>query len=147
LFLATHYKVKLGKLTITPGVSVHQFNLRDIQGNEATESLQRVLPDFFAQYKFKSNRSLRAEYGISTQFSDISKYATGLLLTDYNSLSGGSRDIESSLYHNYSLRYFDFNMFNFTNIVGTITYNKKYNSLKYSSLLKLQNIHLVVIFC
>ncbi len=131
LFLAFHYNLKFGKLTLTPGVSVHHFSIEDQQFEDTQkQDLQRVLPDFFAQYKFKNTRSLRFEYGITTDFSDINKYAAGYLLTNYNALVGGNRDIESSLSHTYSLRYFDFNMFNFTNIFASINYNKRLNAVK-----------------
>lgn len=131
LFLALHYNVKWGKLTFTPGLSLHQFNLNDTQfGAVNKQSFQKVLPDFYAEYKFKNTRSMRLEYGITNEFSDITKYAAGLLLNNYQSLSGGSRDLESSLYHTYTLRYFDFNMYNFTNIHSFLTYKKSLNPVK-----------------
>ena len=131
LFLAFHYNLKFGKLTITPGVSVHHFTIDDKQFEDSQkQDLQRILPNFFAQYKFKNTRSLRFEYGIITDFSDINKYASGYLLTNYNALVGGNRAIESSLSHTYSLRYFDFNMFNFTNIFASLNYNKRVDAVK-----------------
>lgn len=131
LFLAFHYNLKFGKLTLTPGISAHHFTIDDIQFEDAKkQDLQRILPDFFAQYKFKNTRSLRFEYGITTDFSDINKYAAGYLLSNYNALVAGNRDIESSLSHSYTLRYFDFNMFNFTNIFASINYNKRINAVK-----------------
>jgi hypothetical protein len=131
LFLALHYNLKLGKLTLTPGLSIHQFNLNDTQFDDINKlSKQKLLPDFYAEYKFKNTRSLRFQYGITNEFSDINKYATGLLLKSYQSLSGGSRDVESSLYHSYNLNYFDFNMYNYTNVHGGINYRKSVNPVK-----------------
>jgi len=131
LFLALHYNIKWGKLTVTPGLSIHQFNLNDTQFDDSNKvSTQKILPDFYAEYKFKNTRSMRLEYGITNEFSDINKYAAGLLLNSYQSLNGGSRDLESSLYHTYTLRYFDFNMYNFTNIHGSVSYKKSVNPVK-----------------
>ena len=141
LFLAFHYNLKIGKLKITPGVSIHQFNLNDTQfGDTEKISTQKLLPDFFAEYKFKNTRSLRFQYAISNEYSDINKYAMGLLLQNYQSLSGGSRNLESTLYHTYSLRYFDFNMYNYTNIHGGVTYRKSVNPVKTSSQIVLNEI-------
>ncbi len=131
LFLALHYNLKIGKLNITPGLSIHQFNLNDTQfGNEKKQAYQKLLPDFYAEYHFKQTRTLRLEYGITNEAMDVTKYAMGLLLNSYQSLSGGNRDIENALYHTYSLRYFDFNMYNFTNIFSGITYKKSVNPVK-----------------
>jgi hypothetical protein len=131
LFLAFHYNLKFGKLSFTPGISIHQFNINDTQFEDSRkESLQRILPDFFAQYKFKNTRSLRFEYGITTDFSDANKYASGYLLSNYNTLIRGNRQIENAMSHSYTLRYFDFNMFNFTNIFASINYNKRVNAVK-----------------
>jgi hypothetical protein len=76
---------------------------------------------------------LRFNYAISTEFSDISKIAEGFLLSNYNSLIGGNRDLENALYHKYSLSYFSFSMFSFTNVHASINYNKKVNSIKYNT--------------
>jgi len=131
LFLAFHYNLKFRKLTLTPGVSAHNFTINDRQFEDfQKQDLQRVLPDFFAQYKFKNTRSLRFEYGITTNFSDINKYAAAYLLTNYNTLLGGNRAIESSLSHSYTLRYFDFNMYNFTNVFASINYTKRVDAVK-----------------
>lgn len=136
LFLALHYNLKKGKLKITPGFSGHIFYVYDRQFNDLQQETQtKLLPDFFAEYQFKSSRSLTFQYSITNEFSDIKKYAIGLLLNSYQSLSGGSREIESSLYHNYSLRYADFNMYNFTNIFGNITYKKSLNPVKTTTLM------------
>lgn len=131
LFLAFNYNMKFGKLSLTPGLSVHNFTIHDTQFEDSqSQSLQRVLPNFFIKYNFKRTRSLRLEYGITTDFSDVNKYAEGYLLSNYNALIGGNRDIESGMSHSYSVRYMDFNMYNFTNIFASINYNRRINAIK-----------------
>jgi hypothetical protein len=131
VFLAFNYNMKYGKLTLTPGVSVHNYNIDDTQYTDTKrQDFQRISPSFFAKYRFKNTRSLQFNYGITSDFSDINKYTTGFILTSYNALIGGNRELESSLSQTYSLRYHDFNMFNFTNIFATINYNKRINTVK-----------------
>ncbi|MGY8914661.1 MAG: TonB-dependent receptor, partial [Flavobacteriales bacterium] len=52
---------------------------------------------------------------------------------NYNSVYSGNRDLESALNHNLSLNFFSFNMFNFTNIFGNVTYTKRIDALKSAS--------------
>lgn len=134
LFLAVHYNLKFGKLTLTPGVSAHYFSINDTQfGDSKKQSLQRVLPDLFIKYKFKNTRSLLFEYGIATNFSDINKYTQGFILSNYQTLIAGNRTIESELAHSYTLRYRDFNLYNFTTIFASFSYNKRVNVVKTQS--------------
>jgi len=131
VFLAFNYNMKYGKLTLTPGLSIHNYYKDDLQlGLSKKQNLQRILPSFFAKYRFKNTRSLQFDYGIITDFSDVNKYAIGYVLSDYNTLLVGNRNIESSLNHSYSLRYRDFNMFNFTSIFASLIYNKRVNVVK-----------------
>ncbi len=134
LFLGFHYKVVSGKFTFNPGVSLHQYITIDNQlGTEISENQTKLLPDVYASLQLKSSESLRFNYSISTQFSDISKIAEGYILTDYNSLTSGNRLLENALYHKYSLNYFSFSMFSFTNLNASVKYEKKVNSVKNST--------------
>jgi len=134
VFLAMHYNLKFGKLTLTPGVIAHNFTINDTQfGNSKKHDLQKLLPDLFIKYKFKNTRSLRFEYGIETNFSDINKYTQGFILSNYQTLIAGNRAIESELAHSYTLRYRDFNMYNFTSIFATLSYKKRVNAVKTQS--------------
>ncbi|MDP3312893.1 TonB-dependent receptor [Lutibacter sp.] len=134
VFLGLHYKTVTGKLTVEPGLKLHHYAIKDIQlGTENKESKTILLPDLYARLQLKSSESLRFNYSISTQFADISKIAEGYLMSNYNSLSSGNRDLENGLYHRYSLSYFSFSMFSFTNINASINYTKKVNEIKNST--------------
>ena len=131
MFLGLHYKVISGKFTFNPGISVHQYTTKDTQlGAENKNNQTKVLPDLYAKLQLKSSESIRLNYSISTQFSDISKIAEGYTLKDYRSLTRGDRELENALYHKYSLSYFSFSMFSFTNINASINYNKKVDGIK-----------------
>jgi len=88
------------------------------------------LPSAYARLQFKSSESLRFNYAVSTQFSDISKVAEGYMLANYKSLTRGNNEIENGLNHRYSLNYFSFSMFSFTNIMASLNYTKRENSVK-----------------
>jgi len=88
------------------------------------------LPDVYANLQLKSSESLRFNYSMSTQFTDIDNIAEGYFLNNYKSLTRGNKELESALYHKYSLSYFSFSMFSFTNINASINYTKKENSIK-----------------
>ncbi|MFA5296800.1 MAG: carboxypeptidase-like regulatory domain-containing protein [Lutibacter sp.] len=134
LFLGLHYKVVSGKFTLNPGVSLHHYITKDTQlGTENKDTQTKLLPDVYASLQLKSSESLRFNYSISTQFSDISKIAEGYVLSSYNSLTRGNRLLENALYHSYSLNYFSFSMFSFTNVNASVNYNKKVNSVKNST--------------
>ncbi|SDW41192.1 Outer membrane protein beta-barrel family protein [Lutibacter oricola] len=131
LFLGVTYKAVLGDFTINPGVTLHQYTTNDKQlGTKNKNNLTKVLPSFYAKYDFNSSSNLRFNYAITTQFSDIEKVAEGYFLDRYNAISKGNRDIENSLRHRYSLSFFSFSMFSFTNIHANVSYSKNVNTVK-----------------
>lgn len=131
VFLGVYYKLVAGKFTLNPGVTIHQYTTKDTQlGSENKDSFSKILPDIYAKYSFNSSANLRLNYAITSQFSDIETVAEGYLLDTYNAMSRGNRTIENSLKHNYSLNYFSFSMFSFTNIHASINYSKNVNSVK-----------------
>jgi hypothetical protein len=130
VFLALHYKMVEGIFTFEPGVSVHQYKIKDEQlGTTDTDNLTKVLPDIYARLQFKSSESLRFNYSITSQFTDVVSAAEGYVFNNYKSMFRGNRNLENSLNHKYSLSYFSFSMFSFTNINASLTYTKKVNSI------------------
>lgn len=126
IFLGAHYKTKIGKLTLSPGVNFHRYSITDQQqGSSNTREKNLILPDFFAKYDFKTSESLTFNYGMVAQFTDINNIILGTTISSYNSLFLGNRDLDNSWYHNISMNYFSFNMFNFTNIFAGLSYNKR----------------------
>ncbi len=131
IFLGLKYKMVSGILTVEPGVTLHSYTNKDVQlGTENKNSQTKLLPNVYARLQFKSSESLRFNYSVSTQFSDISKFAEGYLLANYKSLTRGNNEIENGLNHRYSLSYFSFSMFSFTNVNTSISYTKRENGVK-----------------
>ncbi|QNM85571.1 TonB-dependent receptor [Polaribacter pectinis] len=126
VYLGTHYQFKTGKFTITPGFTAHLYNVENNQFNiDYVDNFFRVLPDFNMRIQLKQSENISLNYQMQTQFTDVNQFAKGLVLNSYNSIFSGNPILENALAHNASLRYFSFNMFNYTNVFAALNYNKR----------------------
>jgi len=133
-YLGLHYKFMTGMFTFTPGVLLHHYSFSDTQlGVENKTSFSKVLPDFYAKIALKKSESINLKYNVTTSFTDVNKLAEGTIYSNYKTLFSGNRNLNNALYENYSLNYFSFSMFNFTNIFARFNYTKKKNAIKSSS--------------
>jgi len=131
VFLAAHFKFITGKFTFNPGVSLHSYNTYNEQlGTTVNNDFYRLLPDVYAVYQIKKSERLQYTYGMTTEFTDIAKFARGLVLNNYNSLFRGNRNLENALYQSHNLNYFKYNMFNFTQLFANINYSHRENDVK-----------------
>ncbi|QGK75801.1 carboxypeptidase-like regulatory domain-containing protein [Flavobacterium sp. SLB02] len=134
VFLGFHYKILAGKFTLTPGVSVHSYNMKNTQsGTDYSQNFIKVLPDFFALYQIKKAETLTYNFSLTNDFTDINQLAGGYVLSDYSSLFRGNRLLENATSQVHSVRYFKYNMFNFENIFANATYTKKVDAIKTSA--------------
>ncbi|MBQ4818499.1 outer membrane beta-barrel protein [Aquimarina sp. MMG016] len=134
LFGSLHYKFITGIFTFNSGISLHNYNLKDEQlRTTLTQDDWTVLPDLFILAQLKKSESLRFNYSITAEYTDINRLAEGYIFNNYNSLTQGNRNLENALYDNYSLNYFSFNMFNYTNIFANISYSNRRNPIKNTS--------------
>ncbi len=134
MYLGFHYKLVAGKFTINPGVIAHSYKAKNEQlGASTTDDFLNLVPDLFVNLQLKSSESLRFNYKVTRQFSDIEKYASAYIFSKYNSIYRGNSDLESALYHNVSLNFFSFNMFNLQNIFANISYSKRIDAFKNNS--------------
>jgi hypothetical protein len=130
LYAGVHWRTKLGKLTLKPGVNLHRYATDNLQWDEnLNRNWNYVLPDFFAKYDFKKTQSLTLDYKMTANFTDVNNVASGVILQSYNSLFSGNPYLDNAIYHNVTLRFFSFNLFNFTNIFAFVNYNKKIDEI------------------
>lgn len=140
LYLGFHYKVLLGKVTLTPGFSVHRYNMYNEQLNSKVEDVfYRILPDVYALWQIKKSETLSYNFGVTNEFTDVNKFAQGAIFTNYNSLFRGNRNLENALAQSHSLRYFKFNMFNMENIFANLNYSRRIDAVKNSVLFNQAN--------
>lgn len=131
IYLGVHYRLKSGKFTFTPGFSLHAYGNKNIQfGKTYEDNFFKVLPDFETLIQFKRSESLTFRYSMQNSFTDVTRLAQGLVLNNYNSIQYGEPELQNALSHNLSLRYFSFNLFNYTNIFAFLNYNKNIDQIR-----------------
>ncbi len=139
-FFGLHYKVKKGIFILTPGVTLHNYNLKNKQlGSTTTQNDWMVLPDVNVIIELKKSENIRFNYAITSEYTDINNYAEAYVFNNYNNLYRGNRNLENSLSQSYNLTYFSFNLFNYTNIGGNLNYTRKIDGIKRSA--DIQNIN------
>lgn len=130
-YFGFHYKLIAGKFTINPGFTAHNYKATNAQlGTNISDELTNVVPDLFVNLQLKNSESLRFNYRVSREFTDVNNFAQSYIFDSYNSIYQGNRDLESALYHTASLNFRSFNMFNLQNIFANISYNKRIDAFK-----------------
>ena len=130
-YVGMHYRLKSGIFTLSPGFTAHAYNSKNKQlSDNYTNSFFKLLPDFNAIIQLKKSESIRFNYAMRTQFTDVSKIAQGLVLNNYNSIFSGDNEIQNAISHSFNLNYFSFNLFNYTNIFARISYNKSIDQIR-----------------
>ncbi|MEY8780542.1 carboxypeptidase-like regulatory domain-containing protein [Allomuricauda sp. XS_ASV26] len=131
MYLGFHYKWIMGKFTFNPGFHVHNYVAANTQlGSKVKNELTNIVPDLFINFQIKQSESIRFNYNITRNFTDINNLAAGYIFNNYNSVYQGNRDLESALYHNLSLNFFSFSMFNLQNIFARFNYSKRIDAFK-----------------
>jgi hypothetical protein len=131
LYLGLHYTIKVGKFTFTPGLSTHAYNVNNSQfGEKYKDNFFRVLPDFDARIQLKKSEQLIFNYTMQTQFTDVTNFARGYVMNNYNSFFYGNSELENATAHNVNLTYFSFNMFNYTNVFANVNYRKSIDQIR-----------------
>lgn len=131
IFLGMKYKFITGIFTFTPGVTLHNYNLKTEQlGTETSMNEWMVLPDFFAVAQLKRSESIRFRYAMTAEYTDVNNYAEGFVFNNYNRMFRGNRLLENALANTFSLSYFSFNMFNYTNVNAAINYTRRVDGIK-----------------
>ncbi|WP_395077000.1 carboxypeptidase-like regulatory domain-containing protein [Flavobacterium sp.] len=139
-FAGLHYKFLTGKFTFNPGFSVHKFTTDNMQLDSNFKiDFYRILPDMYALFQIKKAETLTYNLTYNNDFTDINRLAEGNVLSNYNTIFRGNRQLENATSQTHSLRYFKYNMFNFENIFGNISYSKKMNPVKNASNFNLIN--------
>lgn len=131
LYVGAHYQLKSGIFTITPGLSAHAYSSKNVQFGEAyKKDFFKILPDFDMRIQLKKSENISLTYAMNTQFTDVTKLAKGIVLNNYNSIFSGNEGLDNALAHNVNLRYFSFNMFNYTNVFANVSYSKKIDQIR-----------------
>ncbi|WP_159021794.1 carboxypeptidase-like regulatory domain-containing protein [Formosa sp. L2A11] len=131
VYVGIHYTLKSGIFTVTPGATIHSYVTDNVQfSDKYKDNLFKILPDLNVRLQLKKSEQLTLSYGMETQFTDVSQLAKGLVMNDYNSFFYGNEGLDNAISHALRLRYTSFNLFNYTNVFGTVTYNKSIDNIR-----------------
>jgi hypothetical protein len=126
LYASLLWKSKWGNLEFSPSLNWHYYDISNKQNDSQNGfSKSLLLPAFNAKYKLSSSHSLTFNYEVKADFTDIENIAQGILLRNYNNLFEGNPMLRNSIFHEVSLSYFNFNMYNFLNLYGGLNYSRK----------------------
>ncbi|MEM8506743.1 MAG: carboxypeptidase-like regulatory domain-containing protein [Bacteroidota bacterium] len=138
-YLGIRYRVKMGKFTLTPGLSAHAYGNQNTQfGATFEDNFFRLLPEFETRINLKKSESLTFRYNLRNTFTDVTRIAEGLVLNNFNSIQFGEAELENALSHNLSLLYSSFSLFNYTNVFARATYSNTIDQIR--SLTDFENV-------
>ncbi|PQJ75955.1 TonB-dependent receptor [Polaribacter gangjinensis] len=131
IYAGVRYRLKKGIFTITPGFTVHSYNSQNTQ--YGTEFFQdkffQVLPEFNIIAQFKRSESLNFNYRQQVNFTDVNQIARGIVANSYNAFFAGNADLINASFHNFTLNYRSFNLFNNSNVFARLDYRKTMNQV------------------
>ncbi len=126
IYAGLRYRLKTGIFTITPGFTAHSYNSNNKQyGTEFFEdTFFKILPEFETIAQFKRSESLTFRYKQEVNFTDVNQIARGIVANNYNSFFSGNSDLINASFHNISLNYRSFNLFNNSSVFARVNYRK-----------------------
>jgi len=126
IYAGLRYRLKSGIFTFTPGFTAHSYSSKNTQyGNEFFEDkFFKILPELDIVAQFKTSESLTFTYKQEVNFTDVNQIARGIVANNYNSFFAGNAELINASFHNTTLFYRSFNLFNGTNLFARVNYRK-----------------------
>ena len=135
-YFSFRYRFITGIFTIDPGFTIHSYKTNNVQlGNTVSNSYSDIRPNMRVFMKFKDAESLRFDYRLTTQFTDVNNLARGYIFNNYNSFFQGNPNLEAAKLNSFRLNYQSINIFTFTNIFANLNYSKRSNSIQNKTLI------------
>lgn len=107
------YKAQIGKMILKPGIALHQYFWDITQSNISTSKQKLLLlPELDGELKLNSTKRLKFDYKLKTKFANIQNYADHFIIRNFNNLYKGNNDLDNELYHQASLHFSNFNVYN-----------------------------------
>lgn len=126
IYAGLRYRLKAGIFTLTPGFTLHAYNVKNTQYQTevVSDKFQKLFPELSVIAQFKQSESLRFSYKQEVNFTDVNQIARGIVANSYDSFFFGEAGLNNASIHNLDLNYFSFNMFNYTNVFARVNYRK-----------------------
>jgi hypothetical protein len=130
-YVGIEYKFKIGKWTNKPGIYLHQYNLKtEQQSTDFVVNKTLWQPQFTSDYEFNKSESLVFNYRLANTFPDANRLANNFTLQNYNLVFKGNALLENETFHAANLRYNKMNLYRGIYLFGTLSYNKKINTIR-----------------
>ena len=131
IYAGVRYRLKKGIFTFTPGFTVHSYNSQNTQFSAEyfQDKFFQVLPEFEVVAQFKRSESLNFSYRQQVNFTDVNQIARGIVARSYNSFFSGNDELINASFHNLTLNYRSFNLFNNSNVFARLNYRKTINQV------------------
>ena len=126
IYAGVRYRLKSGIFTFTPGFTVHAYNSNNTQFGTETfkDTFTKFLPEFDIIAQFKRSESLNFSYKQEVNFTDVNQIARGIVANSYNSFFSGNPGLLNASFHNVTLSYSSYNLFNASNVYARVNYKK-----------------------
>ena len=126
IYAGLRYRLKTGIFTITPGFTLHSYNSNNTQSgiDPFKDTFFKFLPEFETIAQFKRSESLTFTYKQEVNFTDVNQIARGIVANNYNSFFAGNPELINASFHNVSLFYRSFNLFNNSSVFARVSYRK-----------------------
>lgn len=126
VYAGLRYRAKSGIFTFTPGFTFHNYNINNTQIGVTPfkDTFQKFLPELNIVAQFKRSESLTLSYRQQVNFTDVNQIAEGIVANSFNNFFFGNTNILNASTHNVNLNYRSFNLFNYTNVFGRLSYVK-----------------------
>jgi hypothetical protein len=136
VYVGVRYRLKVGIFTFTPGFTMHAYNSNNTQYGTETfkDTFAKFLPEFEVVAQFKRSESLNFSYKQEVNFTDVNQIARGIVANNYNSFFSGNPGLLNASFHNLTLRYSSFNLFNASNVFARVNYRKTANQVNQNTI-------------
>ncbi|MCP4459160.1 MAG: carboxypeptidase regulatory-like domain-containing protein [Cytophagales bacterium] len=130
-FVGLLFKNKWGKLTWSPEINLHRYEVNHSQATQ-NDRFNRwiLLPGFNVEFEIRTSQTINFNYNANANFMDIQRVVDNLVVSSYNFLETGNPGLTNSLFHSFNLNYRNFNMYNFFNIYGGLNYQIKEDDIQ-----------------
>ncbi|WP_296638401.1 TonB-dependent receptor [Polaribacter sp.] len=138
IYAGLRYRLRSGIFTFTPGFTLHSYNSNNTQyGTETFEDIFfKFLPEFNVIAQFKQSESLNFTYRPQVNFTDVNQIARGIVANSYDSFFFGNSELINASFHNVSLNYRSFNLFNNSNVFARVNYTKTIDQVNRNTILE-----------
>nr|WP_297912282.1 carboxypeptidase-like regulatory domain-containing protein [uncultured Allomuricauda sp.] len=130
-FLGLEYKFLMGKLTLKSGLFYHNYTWENIQENSTERNTTNIaLPRIDATLEINSSEKIRFNYQQQVRFPMGNRFFNNALLSSFNTVLLGNRELANERFHTYSLNYYKFKLLRGFNLNAGINYTRKTQTIK-----------------